>query len=68
MLNEKFKIKKNYKNKNADYIIFDRIKHKRIYKNLNVIVLKKSGFIKIKIACNYIYYNILKDEIYFVNY
>ena len=45
LLNPKFLIKKKFTKDKPGFLVFNKIKHKKIYKKINATVIKKSGLI-----------------------
>ena len=69
MLNGKIKIQKKYDGKTPGIIIFGKIKHKKLYTKINVIVKEnKSTNYKISISKNYEDFNLKENDVYYVNY
>ena len=69
LLNPKFLFKKKYNNKSPGTLIFNRIKHKKIYSKIVSTVVKKSGSnYLIEINKDYPIYDLKKGEQYYVNY
>ena len=69
LLNNKFIIQKEYKSNSPGVLKFNRVTKQKIYEKINVTVINKNAnSYKIKIEKDYKKYNLLKDEIYWVNY
>ena len=69
LLNGKFKIQKPFKKNIIGYIDFDKIKYKKIYTKINVIIKEvKDSLYKISISKNYPDFNLYKNDLYYVNY
>ena len=68
-IERKFKIQKTYKGKEEDVIVFDKLKHKRVYIKINVVIknVKKASYI-ISIAKNYNIFDLKENDLYSVNY
>ena len=68
-MNPKFSIKKKYFKSHPGILTINKIKHLKIYKKINAIILEKSKLnYKIKISKDYAIFNVYKDDVYFVNY
>ena len=69
LLNGKFKIQKQFTDKSTGIILYDRIKHKKIYTKINVIITEiKIPNYKISIAKDYLDFDLKKNAEYYVNY
>ena len=69
LLNPKFLFKKKYSNNKPGALIFNRIKHKKIYTKIASTVIHKSGSnYLIEISKDYPIYELKKGDQYYVNY
>ena len=69
LMKAKFKIKKIFKDSSQRVLEYDKIKRKKYFQKLNVIILEKLGTnYKIKIVNNYSEFGFKKGDLYIVDY